>query len=151
MLGRIEIVSSLEDFVESNRLGPDAMAISRSDFFSVISRSKSAIKSALMNQNLIAGIGNIYADEILFQSGVHPTVKALCLDDENYRELYMNMHKVLKRAVERKADPNKMPDNYLLPHRYKDGKCPRCKGEFKTEKVGGRTAYYCPNCQKKKK
>ncbi|MFB0525631.1 MAG: zinc finger domain-containing protein [Phycisphaerae bacterium] len=95
-------------------------------------------------------MGNIYSDEILFQSNIHPKTISNKLNHEQIRKIYHNMGKVLIKAIERQADPNRLPNSYLLPHRQKPNRCPRCNGILKTTKIIGRTAYFCPNCQRNK-
>jgi formamidopyrimidine-DNA glycosylase len=148
-LGRISFVENPEDFIKNQSIGPDALRDSTdlSAFSKVLKNTKSTIKSALMNQNRLAGVGNIYSDEILFQARIHPKTKANQLDGDKIRRLFDTMKEVLKTAIDEKVDPEHMPNSYLLPHRQKRGKCPVCGGNLKIEKTSGRTAYYCPRCQ----
>jgi formamidopyrimidine-DNA glycosylase len=150
MFGQVEWADSMADFIEEKGLGPDALSsdLSFSDFRELFSESGAMIKSALMNQRLIAGIGNIYSDEILFQAGIHPKAKPKELDKDRIRKLYETMRKVLETAIEHRADPEAMPNHFMLPHRKKGEKCPGCGGEIEKEKIAGRTAYFCPKCQK---
>jgi len=148
LLGRVRMVSSVESFIHESRLGPDALRVDLYDFERILMRSKANIKSTLMNQKRIAGIGNIYSDEILFQSNVHPQTQSSSLNHKQIEKVYSNMRKVLQRAIERHGLPHQLPPSYLLPHRQKGQSCPRCDSVFMTIKVSGRTAYFCPNCQK---
>lgn len=148
MFGKLEIVESVEDYISANKLGPDAERVEYSQFRDLILNSRSAIKSALMNQSLIAGIGNIYSDEILFQAKINPKADCSSLGENAVKRLYRNMSKVFDKAVEKKADPRKLPNSYLLRHRGKGEECPKCGGEVKFIKFSGRGAYYCPACQK---
>ena len=147
LLGAIRLVTSVENFVNDSRLGPDALSIDFGHFKKILRHSRGAVKSTLMNQKHIAGIGNIYSDEILFQSNVHPETTSNKLNHEHIRKIYHNMRKVLKRAIERQAKTSNLPNSYLLPHRGKGKSCPRCGRIIKTMKITGRTAYFCPNCQ----
>jgi len=72
MLGRIGWTATIEEFVRRKRLGPDALSISRSDFVERFAGARGAVKPALMDQHRMAGVGNIYADEVLFQSRLDP-------------------------------------------------------------------------------
>ena len=148
LFGSVRLITSPDNFVTENRLGPDALSIDFGHFEKILQSSKAPAKSTLMNQRRIAGIGNIYSDEILFQSSVHPRTPTNELTGDQIRKIYRNMSKVLKRAIERKANPNHLPQSYLLPHRRKGGRCPRCHTVFESVKIG-RTAYFCPNCQPK--
>jgi formamidopyrimidine-DNA glycosylase len=102
------------------------------------------IKSALMDQSLMAGIGNVYSDEILFQVGLHPRAPVKELGEGEREELYRTVTEVLETAIDRQAKPEEFPAGYLTPHRHDGGKCPQCGGEVQRVKVAGRGAYYCP-------
>jgi formamidopyrimidine-DNA glycosylase len=147
-LGEVTLVQSIDRFLEERQLGADALEIEFSSFADILSGKRSAVKSALMDQQHIAGIGNIYSDEILFQSGIRPQKKASQLDDNFVRKLFQAMKEVLAAAIESRANPEKFPKDYLIPHRRGDRTCPKCGAGIQTAKVSGRTAYYCPSCQK---
>ncbi len=110
------------------------------------------IKSTLMNLSIMAGIGNVYSDEILFQARVHPKTKVNQLDEKTLREIYDQMHAVLDMAIEHQAIPDDFPANYITPVRgQEDAQCPGCGGKLQRIAVSGRNGYYCPTCQKKKR
>lgn len=149
MFGQIGWIDSMADFMEEKGLGPDALSsdLSFTLFRERFSESGAMIKSALMNQGLIAGIGNIYSDEILFQAGIHPKTRSKNLDEDRLRKLFDKMRSVLETAIDCKADPEAVPKHFLLPHRNEGEGCPGCGGEIRKEKIAGRTAYFCPKCQ----
>jgi formamidopyrimidine-DNA glycosylase len=107
------------------------------------------VKAILLNQRLIAGIGNLYADEILFRACIHPATEAASLSDKDLKGLFRATLYVLQKAIALKTDFNRLPKSWLLPHRGKRGKCPRCKRELKSATIGGRTAWFCAHCQKR--
>lgn len=146
-LGRISLTNSPEKWLHTHKLGPDAFELSEEAFIEQAENSRGAVKSWLMNQKIIAGIGNVYSDEILFQSGIHPKSSLKDLNSSKLEKLYKTMHKVLNKAISAHADPEQMPANFLLPHRKKGGHCPACDTPLKTVKIAGRTAWYCPHCQ----
>lgn len=148
LFGRITLAQSVEEFVADKRLGPDAMAVSAEEFASRVRRSRATIKSILMDQSQVAGIGNLYSDEILFRSRIRPTFPGRRLTNEQAACLYRNTRKVLQMAIEREGDPWAMPQSYLLPHRKREGRCPRCQTALMRQTVAGRTAYWCPQCQR---
>ncbi len=148
-LGKVEFTKNLDAWIDKTGLGPDALEISEADFLSVFKESRSAIKSFLTNQSLMAGIGNIYADEILFQAGMHPKQKTNSFDPDDGKKLYGHMQEVLKKAIEKEADPAKLPDSYLIPKRKQGAKCPGCGGKVNSYTLSGRRGYFCPKCQKK--
>ena len=149
-LGRITLARDIDSFLKKQCLGPDALDknFGLKDFEKAIKEAKCSIKSALMNQERIAGIGNIYSDEILFQAKLYPKAKVSELNDQDFERLFKEMKNVLKTAIDSQADPLKMPRNYLLSHREKGGKCPICGADLKSKKISGRTCYYCPSCQR---
>ncbi len=151
MLGWIGIAGSVEEIIDARKLGPSALdaQLNFEVFRGKLSGKKSHIKSALMDQAIVAGIGNLYSDEILFQARIHPETRIGVLDESQVKGIFVKMREVLRTAVEHDADVDRFPENYLLPNRGKKGACPRCGTKWETMKLGGRTAYFCPKCQKK--
>lgn len=145
--GKISISENISDFINKKNLGPDALEISLSSFKKLFQRKSGYIKPLLMNQQFLAGIGNLYADEILFQSRIHPLKKADQIENDELDNLYDNMVWVLKKAIEFNDSPRNFPENFLLAHRYPKGECPNGE-KLDIIKVGGRTTYYCPHNQK---
>jgi formamidopyrimidine-DNA glycosylase len=119
----------------------------REAFLASMSGRKRKIKPALLDQSLIAGLGNLYADEALFQSGICP--QARCLKRERLETLYSAIQEVLRTSLASNAHFEKLPDTYLLPHRHLGGACPRDGAALQRKKIAGRTSYYCPLHQKK--
>lgn len=148
-LGALQVVEDVEAFIDAEDLGPDVYedAFDLQTFRDILRNHSGMIKSTLMNQSTMAGIGNIYSDEILFQAGVHPRTRLADLDDDTIRQLHRNLRSVLRTAIHHKADPHELPDTYIIPHRKSDGQCPKCEGELERIEVGGRAGYYCPACQ----
>ena len=103
-----------------------------------------------MDQVVMAGIGNVYSDEILYQAGIHPRTKTNELDEGKLERLFHCMKDVLQKAIDCQAQPDKFPKTYITPHRHEDGHCPRCGAELEKVQVGSRHAHYCPNQQKEK-
>lgn len=146
-IGEIELVDSPQALIEEKNLGPDARDLDLETFKQILSDRRGMIKSAFMDQHLIAGIGNVYSDEILFQVGVHPRAQVQDLSEETVERLYQAMDRVLETAIERQAQPDRLPDSWIITHRHGDGRCPLCGSELKQAKVSSRTAYYCPHHQ----
>jgi formamidopyrimidine-DNA glycosylase len=149
MFGEVGLIENLNEFLKKRALGPDALDISLSQFRKIFGKHRGAVKSILLNQKLIAGIGNIYADEILFHVRIHPATQASALKGRIIRKLFRATRYVLEKAIAAKADVDRMPKSWLLPRRGKGGKCPRCGRELKSATIGGRTAWFCPRCQKR--
>lgn len=148
-LGRVGLIKDPARFFASHSLGPDALDLSLDDFEGLMRGRRGSTKRALMDQSLIAGIGNIYSDEILYQAGVHPRTPVGKLREEAIRRLFGRMKRVLKMAIERKANPDELPRTWLLSHRKEGAACPRCGGEVKRMRISGRSTYLCPACQSK--
>jgi formamidopyrimidine-DNA glycosylase len=151
-LGEIGFAQSPEAFTQKKKLGPDAMdpGLGLDSFQKILSRSRGSIKGALMNQEMVAGVGNIYADEILFQAGVHPKTKVNALNEEIVKGVYKVIREdVLPTAIDRRADPSRFPGRYLIPRRKKGARCPKCNSALQRIKMSQRTTYLCPNCQRK--
>ena len=153
MIGHVGIVADADDFITDEKLGPDALdpRFDLSAFKAAILSSKRDAKSMLMDQHIIAGIGNIYSDEVLFQARINPAARTDALTPGEIKRLFLTMRKVLETAVTHGAGSElfteRMPRGSLLPERKKGGRCPRCRSPLKVFKVGGRTAYCCPQCQ----
>lgn len=148
MLGRINLIDGPADYVAQRGLGPDALdaALKRPQFEAALSGARGIIKSVLMDQGRIAGIGNLYSDEILYHAHVHPKTPVAAFDAAAWRRLYDATRAVLKEAIARGAEPERLPQDYLLRHRRSGDRCP-CGGEVEKTVIAGRSAYFCPHCQ----
>lgn len=147
-LGRVRVIDAPDDFIEAHELGPDALRLDQETLVARLVDRRGLIKSALMDQGVIAGIGNIYSDEILFQAGIHPRTDVQALDEKALRSLFDAMQEVLAAAIDCGADPNQLPaDRFLLPHRGEDNKDPYTGADLKQTTVAGRTSYYSPDRQ----
>ena len=147
--GEVGLVKDVDEFLRKRALGPDALDLSLSEFREIFEKHRGAVKAILLNQKFIAGIGNIYADEILFRARMHPATETSRLGDKALTKLFRATHYILEKAITAKADANRMPKSWLLPHRGKGGKCPRCGRKLRSARIGGRTAWFCAYCQSK--
>lgn len=154
---------------EINNLGPEPLDknFTFKKFKEILESKKAArgeprqrrgkIKQVLMNQNIIAGIGNIYSDEILFEAKIHPLKNVQKLEQEDLKKIYQAIKKILRRAVLLRGDSmSDYRDVKGKKGRYQDvqkvyqregEKCYRCEGIIKRIKISGRSAHYCPTCQ----
>jgi formamidopyrimidine-DNA glycosylase len=146
-LGELEVIDSVEGFIEEKELGPAALDpdFDLDSFKEAVASRRAMAKTTLMDQAIIAGIGNVYSDEILFQAGIHPRTKINELDEDEIETLFQTMKDVLKTAIEHQAQPDQFPEDYITAHRHEGGHCPRCGAGLEKVKVGSRHAYYCPN------
>ncbi len=147
--GEVGLLQDIDEFLKKRALGPDALDISLPQFKEIFGKHRGTVKTILLNQKLIAGIGNIYADEILFRARIHPATQVSALKEKTVAKLFRAARDILKKAIKAKADMDRMPKSWLLPHRGKGGKCPRCGRELKSATIGGRTAWFCAHCQKR--
>lgn len=145
IFGEVGLTKSPEAFLVERKIGPDALQLDREGFLKIMSGRKGLIKPALLNQSLIAGLGNLYADEALFQAGICPKTRGL--NSVQLAVLFSSIQEVLRTALSTHADLEKLPDSYLLPHRHPGGTCPRDGALLCREKIGGRTSYFCPEHQ----
>jgi formamidopyrimidine-DNA glycosylase len=146
-LGFITVVDDRDEYCREHDLGPDALTVGLGDLRRLLRTYRGGVKSLLMNQSRVAGIGNIYSDEILFQARIDPRRTAASLDDGEVRRLHRQMLRVLRLAADRGADPTRLPRGWLLPHREDGGACPRGNGEIEKIHLVGRGCYWCPACQ----
>lgn len=135
-------------YLRSQDIGPDVLALDAESFARRVSGKRGQLKTALMDQSLVAGLGNVWADEVLFQTGLRPDIKAHALKPEVLRTLHATIRRVLPAAVELGADPARLPKSFLTPQRGRDAPvCPACGGPLEIRKIAGRTTYLCPVCQ----
>jgi formamidopyrimidine-DNA glycosylase len=142
---RVRLVDTPQAFVAAKDLGPDARRADAEAFLAPFAGRRGTIKGRLLDQSVVAGLGNIYADEALYQRGIHPRTTVPELSDEDLRGLYDAVQAVLDAAIAAGADPEALdPDRFMLPHRYGDERCPDTGVPLETEQVAGRTAYVSP-------
>jgi formamidopyrimidine-DNA glycosylase len=150
-LGRIDLTESIDDFVEEQELGPDVMSndFDQDRFLETLDGRRGTIKGALMNQSIMAGVGNIYSDEALFQAEIYPGREVPNVGSEQRKKLYRTLRRVLAVAIDKQVDPSRFPRGYLLPNRRPGAECPRCGGTIRKATISGRSAYYCARHQRK--
>ncbi|MCS7233455.1 MAG: DNA-formamidopyrimidine glycosylase [Synergistetes bacterium] len=159
-MATLDVVRDLREIKAIANMGPEPL----SDQFTLnflkegLAKSSKAVKALLMDQSFVAGIGNIYADEILFRAGVHPERKAKTVSSSEAEKLYISIKEVLREALEHRgvgeytslfSNDKEIGDfEKLLKVHGKEGMpCPRCKVEIKRIEVSGRGTYFCPKCQ----
>jgi formamidopyrimidine-DNA glycosylase len=138
------------------RLGPEPMdsAFTEDDFLVLFHRRSGRIKSLLLNQEFIVGVGNIYADEALFLAGVQPQRRADTLREDDKRRLYRTIREVLGIAIEQKgtslSDETYQGGRYqqqFLVYGRESQPCPNCGSLIRRIRLGQRSAHFCPDCQ----
>lgn len=144
-LGAIDLADAPENLVRDKGLGPDLLALSESEFLSRLRARGGTAKGFLMDQAVLAGLGNVYSDEVLFQAALHPKTPLGRIGDREGKRLFRAMRRVLEQAIAADADPDRMPKDFLLPLRGRKGaRCPYCGGPPRRISASGRHAWYCP-------
>lgn len=159
--GRVSVVRNSETgsgVGGFNPAGAEPLDVGFESFAGLFHGRRTPIKSALLNQNLLRGVGNIYADEALFRAGVRPRRRAHRLSRPELRRLYRSLQKVLNEAIT--AGGSSISDYvdssgdeglFQFQHRVygRAGKpCLRCRTPIKRVIIAGRSSHYCPRCQK---
>ncbi|WP_026876685.1 Fpg/Nei family DNA glycosylase [Jiangella gansuensis] len=128
-------------------LGPDAAGLGEAELGKRLEVTRRRLKPALMDQTVVAGLGNLLADEILWRARIHPERGTQDLTDADRGRLHRNLRTVLKRSSRAGRVPGW--DTWLTGHRDdRDGSCPRCGTTLRRARVGGRSTVWCPNCQR---
>jgi formamidopyrimidine-DNA glycosylase len=126
--------------------GPDALGLDLRAFRSALAGRRGQLKAALMDQSVIAGLGNLLTDEICWRARIRPTRAVADLDDDELKHLHSAMTAVLRTAVRHGRVPGLA--RWLTGARDEpDPSCPRCGTRLKRSRVGGRTTFWCPRCQ----
>lgn len=149
--GRLYISDSISAFCKARKLSKDASKLSLKEFSHNLEGRKTAIKTALLNQSIAAGVGNWIADELLFHAQIHPKTRVNTLSEQALERIYHSMQKVIHTAIEHQANYDAFPEDYLIHRRgwteHSGNTCGKCGSETLYFKVGGRATYSCPKCQ----
>jgi len=155
--GRLRSCTPEEVEAAFDRLGPDAQQVTEEQFLSAMRSRRGAIKSWLMNQQLLAGLGNIYADESLFVAGIHPLAQPGRVSTPKAHRLFRAVKKVLDHAVKLQGtsfrdyvDIEGRPGNYeprLRVYQRTGEPCRRCGRLIRRIVIAGRSSHFCPGCQ----
>jgi formamidopyrimidine-DNA glycosylase len=128
-------------------LGPDAAGLDRRALRELLSRRRGRVKAVLMNQAVLAGVGNLLADEILWRARLHPVRRVEDLDTEEIDRLHAALRRVISTSVQRYGRVPAMRGWLLGVRGEPDAGCPRCGTPLARTVVGGRTTYFCSRCQ----
>jgi len=145
MLGKVGYTNDPESYIRNQDLGPDVFNLEYDEFEQLLGKKRGMLKSAFMDQNTMAGLGNIYTDELLFHAGFHPKMQVTDLTKDQIHLLFDTMREVLRTAIDEKVNPERFPPGYLLGHREEGEECPKCgRGRIQKIKVSSRSTYFCP-------
>lgn len=149
--------AALQAFFAAQKLGPEPFDLDPAAWWRDLHGTSRMLKPVLLDQTVVAGVGNIYADEALFEAGLRPTRRGSGVTRAQAEKLRRAIVAVLTRAIERRGSTIR---NYVggsgLGGGYQDefrvyGRtgepCPACKGPVRHLRLGGRSSHYCPHCQ----
>ena len=156
LFGKSDEISALPDL---SGLGPDFLQkISLADFKRIVTSSRRPIKTVLLDQTFFAGLGNIYADEVLWLSRVNPKKPAASLKNTELKSIWENVRPLLIKSIRlggASMSDYRHPDGargkyaeVRLVYRQEGEHCPRCRVKIVRQKIGARSAHFCPSCQK---
>ncbi|MFL5243541.1 MAG: bifunctional DNA-formamidopyrimidine glycosylase/DNA-(apurinic or apyrimidinic site) lyase [Gemmataceae bacterium] len=156
-VSRMRDAAALNQFFESARLGPEPFEVEKPYWQQTLRRTDRCLKAVLLDQRVVAGVGNIYADESLFQARLHPARMACRLARADQERLRKAVTVVLQRAIERRGSSIR---NYIggsgLKGQYQEefrvygrtGRpCFRCRCAIERIRLAGRSTHFCPQCQ----
>ena len=156
--GRIAYLAADRLQEELRRFGADPLEAGLEEFTKRIRGKRARIKALLLDQRVLRGVGNIYADESLWKARIHPKRLGMGLRTGQVKELYRALQGILQRAIAMRGssiadflDAEGRPGEYQRRHRAygREGKsCFRCKTQIQRVIVAGRSSYFCPRCQK---
>jgi formamidopyrimidine-DNA glycosylase len=148
-----------QDDSSNTEMGPEPLALRAQQLAKQLAKTTRAIKNALLDQSVIAGLGNIYVDESLFKAGIHPLTPADELSPEQIKELNRAIKFTLRKALRHRGstlrdyfDANGNPGGFQKLHAVYDRAsqpCRKCKAPIVRIVLGGRSTHFCPNCQRR--
>lgn len=154
--GYAHSVQQLADHPMVSSLGPDFMSLSLDEFRALLRGRRGSIKSFLLNQKRVAGIGNVYAQDPLFRAGIHPLRKINTLTDKEIEALWQASQQTLQESIDLGGsaweqnlygEKGRWDDSYFLVA-YREGKpCPTCGMVIEKIKTGSTSSHICPSCQ----
>ncbi len=154
---RLVHTDELSSLPEITALGPEPLTIKARDFVALFTDRKRIIKPALLDQHILAGLGNIYADEALFAAGIHPYVRCVDVSEKSLLTLHKVIRKILKQAISRAGTTfdsysgvNGKPgsfQSYLKVYGREGQPCHNCGTPITRATIAQRSAHYCESCQ----
>lgn len=159
MFGGLSLLNHHQELEYLKNLGPEPLDLNAAEFSRMLADKKTKIKVLLMDQQFISGVGNIYANEVLFRAGIYPERAANSLTEKEKEKLFTEIKNSLSEAIKYKGSS---VDNYVrlsgekggyVPHLKVYGRygkpCLKCKTTIKKITLAGRGTYFCPKCQPK--
>jgi len=160
--GKMHIVSKdkLYEYepIKKQGIEPIDSKLTKEYIYNKLSTKKVPMKSLLLDQTIISGLGNIYADEVLYASGINPLKLGIDITMEECEKIRISSNKIISKSIEYGGTTIRSYtsslgvighyQDYLCVHKKEGDKCMKCNTIIKRIKVGGRSTYYCPTCQK---
>jgi formamidopyrimidine-DNA glycosylase len=154
---RVGLIDDIDTFLKRKKIGPDGLMIHLQELAAKLRVKKAFIKPVLLDQSIVAGLGNWIVDEVLFQASVHPEQRANTLTDDQITRIHDAIGLVLNTAIRYEATYRDFPNDFLIHVREWDNSpyddveahkyCPRCGSRIERSTVGGRTTFFCPKEQ----
>ena len=154
--GRVEFFDRLPKMLE--RVGPDALGIPFEEFHTRLRKHRGQIKAVLLNQSFVAGVGNIYADEMLFAAGIHPRAQTRRISKKRAEQLHRNLVAILEAAIQHRgssisdyvdgAGERGGFQNMHAVYGRAGEPCPRCGAPIRRIVIAQRGTHYCARCQR---
>jgi len=154
-------LASIENYKNDksiSKLGKEPFEITKKELYSKLCKLNKKIKQSLLDQTIISGLGNIYVDEVLFDSCINPNRRSNTISEEECEKIIVSSIKILNKAIELKGSTiatyhfnNNESGNFQNEHKVygkKGCKCYKCDNVIEKTTIGGRGTYYCKNCQK---
>jgi formamidopyrimidine-DNA glycosylase len=150
LFGVVDVTPDPDTFITEHSLGPDPLdpAFRLPVFRSIVAKRRGAVKSLLLSQDIIAGMGNLYVDETLYRASIHPRRPVDKLSAAEVQAIFTSMRAILKEAIAFKSRGGDYPGRYLVQHREEGDRCPFCGGTVQRTVVFGRTTYFCGTHQR---
>ncbi|MFA9460398.1 Fpg/Nei family DNA glycosylase [Thiohalorhabdus sp. Cl-TMA] len=146
----LTLIQDEEEVPDLGTFGPDALNGSPDpeEWREALQARRAQIKGLLLEPTLIAGLGPLFTDEILFQAGIRPDRRASDLGDEEADRLREAVRATLQKAVQCQANPQQLPKSFLTRARSEEREdCPKCGGPLEKRQIQGRASVFCPACQ----
>lgn len=154
--GYAHFAAELADHSPTAQLGPDALSLTLGQFRELLRGRRGGVKSFLLNQRRIAGLGNVYVQDPLFKAGLHPLRKINMLDDDDVAALWRAIRETLQESIDLggsaweqdlRGEKGRWDGSFFLVA-YREGEsCPVCGATVEKIKTGSTSSYICPSCQ----
>lgn len=143
LFARILYLHDREEFIREKKLGPDALDLEEEYFLEKMRGRKTTLKGALLNQSIVAGLGNLYVDDLCYKLNLHPATRVNELSDEQLKTIHAKVVDMMVYATDNAPYYHAYPDNWFWHTWRKEGEVdPESGGAVKIIRVAGRTTYY---------